>query len=278
MDPASKPFLPKGLYGIIGHPLGHTMSPALHNWAFGELYPDKVYLAWPLPPTDLAAFIRAARILPISGVSVTIPHKEGVIGLLDQVSPRARAIGAVNTLYWDKGRLCGENTDVIGFAAPLRERGAKLSSALVLGAGGAARAVLAGLKEMEIKEVFIANRSPARAATLAQDFGATAVPWDERDRCQAELLVNTTSLGMAGVDQEASPWPGAMGKNQIIYDLVYNPLRTKFVREAEAAGALAIGGLEMFLSQAREQFTLWTGGPFDLEKARAVVTTALAKR
>nr|GBO97557.1 shikimate 5-dehydrogenase I alpha [Nitratidesulfovibrio sp. HK-II] len=209
-------FLPRELYGIIGHPLGHTMSPLLHNWGFGLLDIPAVYMAWPLEPGRVGDFITAVRTLPIRGASVTIPHKQAVLPLLDGVSDRARAVGAVNTLYWRDGRLLGENTDVTGFLAPLRQRAAagwRCARALVLGNGGAARAVLAGLHELGpdgegvVGAVAVTGRNPEKAAPLAAEFGAAVVDWDARGAWGADLVVNTTPMGMSGERQGDTAYP-----------------------------------------------------------------------
>ena len=144
------PITPEKLYAIIGHPLGHTMSPALHNSGFSMYNLASVYMAFPTPPEKLSNFMTAFRTLPIHGASVTIPHKETVIEYLDEITPRAKTVGAVNTLFWQEDKLVGDNTDVLGFMAPLIGMESKFKRALVLGAGGAAKAVLAGLKELGV--------------------------------------------------------------------------------------------------------------------------------
>ncbi len=266
-------------YGIIGQPLGHSLSPALHNWALARAGLPGQYHAYPLEPGGLADFMARARALPLAGLSVTIPHKVAVMEFLDEVSERARATGAVNTVYRRGDRLLGENTDVTGFLAPLRALGTAPRSALVLGAGGAARAVLAGLGELGVPAVLVTARDPARAEALAAAFGARTHPWDQRGSARAELVVNTTPLGMRGPGQGLSAWPPSspLGPGQTAYDLVYNPVQTAFLALACATGARTIGGLDMFLHQGREQFRLWTGQTFDLPAARALVAGLLAR-
>ena len=264
------------LYGIIGSPLGHSLSPCLHNWAFAAAGIPAVYLPWPLQAGKVGDFLTAMRTLPIAGASVTIPHKETVLALLDGQTEAARAVGAVNTLYWENGQLLGDNTDVAGFLAPLE--GHSYASALVLGAGGAARAVLAGLKDLGVAEVFLANRSADRAAALAAEFGAIIVDWDERGDCAPDLLVNTTPLGMAGAQAAASPWPEERFRpGQTAYDLVYNPLETRFLAAAAAAGCRVVDGLAMFLGQALGQFRRWTGCDFALDRAREKLLETLGR-
>lgn len=272
------PEAPAKLYGIIGHPLGHTMSPALHNWGFSALDIAGEYRAFPTPPANLPAFMERMRSLPISGLSVTIPHKIAVIEHLDGVSERVKAVGACNTLHWDGDRLLGENTDVYGFLAPLKTLPQLPASALVMGAGGAARAVVAGLQELGVADIAVTNRNAAKAESLAEDFEVAALPWKDRSTSGATLLVNSTPLGMKGDRQTVSPLPDdtCLSPNQIVYDLVYNPVNTCFLRHAEACGCRTIDGLTMFVYQAVEQFRLWTDSTFDLTEARSLVTELLA--
>lgn len=266
--------IPEKLFGIIGHPLGHSLSPVLHNWAFRELNLPYAYCRWPLVPENLADFITAVRVLPISGLSVTIPHKQTIRAFLDHETSNAEAIGAVNTLYWDNDVLMGENTDVSGFLSPLKGR--SFSTALVLGAGGASRAVLAGLSALGVKEIFLTNRTAARAQALAAEFNAVYVPWEERTGCAAALLVNTTPLGMQGENQHKSPWPAhRFAPGQVAYDLVYNPQQTLFLMQAEEKGLECIDGLSMFVAQAALQFQLWTGRELPLDGARKLLREQL---
>lgn len=271
-------FIPRRIMGIIGHPLGHSLSPVLHNWAFRKAGLDAAYMAWPLPPERLADFITAVRTLPITGVSVTIPHKERIKDMVDEVTDRSALVGAVNTLFWGKdGRLVGDNTDLAGFLRPLKDMNARIESALVLGAGGAARAVLAGLKELGVTRIAITNRTLERAENLALDFDVDVVAWQERTRSEFQCLVNATPLGMAGQREDETPWPEAyFSPHMLAYDLVYNPGRTRFIREAEHAGCAVVPGMAMFTGQAAEQFRLWTGQDMDLTGAARVCAQALA--
>ena len=247
------------LFGIVGYPLAQTMSPMLHNWGFAKAHVPGVYMTWPTAPEKLADFFIAVRTLPIRGGSITLPHKVPAMSLLDKVTDRAKRVGAVNAFYWEGGTLWGENTDVTGFMAPLKGR--KFKNALVLGAGGACRAVLAGLQELGVPEIFIANRTASKAEALAGDFGITRVDWEERASVGAELVVNSTSQGMKGdyVNDTAFPGEGFKGKG-LAYDIVYNPMQTRFMKEAAEAGWETQGGLAMFVEQAREAFRLWTDG------------------
>ncbi|BBD09395.1 shikimate dehydrogenase [Desulfovibrio ferrophilus] len=269
----------KKLFGIIGHPLGHTMSPPLHNWGFETIGFEGEYRAFPTTPDELPAFMEQVRSLPISGLSVTIPHKVAVQPFLDGLSERVLAVGATNTLYWSGKRLLGENTDVYGFMAPLTQLATRPKSALVLGAGGAARAVIAGLLEIGVSEIVVSNRSADKATDLAAEFSVNTHDWTDRQSVQAELIVNTTPLGMKGerVDQNPLPHELCLSHNQTLYDLVYNPTRTKFLQQGEENGCRTIDGLTMFVHQAVEQFRLWTGQTFDLGEARKLITGMLAQ-
>ena len=258
-------------YGIIGWPLGHTMSPTLHNWGFGQMGVDGEYSAYPLEPADLAPFIEWVRAEDVRGLSVTIPHKQAVMPLLDRITDRAKAVGAVNTVFWDGDALCGENTDVIGVVAPLRKLDLP-ASAMVLGAGGAARAAIAGLKELGVTDIAVCNRTRSKADILSADFGVRSVAWEDRMDEGPALICNTTPLGMSGDMQDLTPWDGdRFPADCIAYDIVYNPLETRFLREAAAAGCATISGLEMFLHQGLAQFTLWTGLDMDEDGARSLL-------
>lgn len=263
-------------YGIIGWPLGHTMSPILHNRGFGQLGIDATYEAWPLEPADVAEFMARVRTEPVSGASVTIPHKQAVMKYLDTITDRARGVGAVNTLYWDGDALCGDNTDVLGLIAPLKKLDSLPASAMVLGAGGAARAAIYGLLELGIPEISVTNRTQAKAEALASDFPIRCVPWDTRMDGAPGLIINTTPLGMLGDMVDRTPWDAdRFAPDAIAYDIVYNPLKTRFLREAAAAGCTIISGLEMFLHQGLAQFRLWTGQDMDENHARKLLLDKL---
>lgn len=255
-------FMPQSLYGVTGWPLGQTLSPLIHNTGFQTLGLPGVYMAWPVPPEGLKTFLDGMRLLGIQGCSVTIPHKIAVLEYLDSVSEQASMAGAVNTLFWRDGELCGENTDVAGFMAPLEDIGIELMDILVLGAGGAAHAAAAGLRLAGCRNVRVTSPGNQRQFPLAERFAFTPVHWQDRHARPAELVINATPMGMTGRLLNESPYDFAKaplaGKGWA-YDLVYNPLRTRFLAEAEAAGRRTISGLEMFLGQGNAQFRLWTG-------------------
>ncbi|WP_460138847.1 shikimate dehydrogenase [Salidesulfovibrio brasiliensis] len=264
------------IHGIIGWPLGHTLSPALHNFGFRSLGIDATYEAWPTRPADLGAFMHRVREEGIRGVSVTIPHKRAVMEHLDELTYRAKSVGAVNTLFWEDGRLCGENTDISGLAEPLRKIGSLPESALILGAGGAARAAAAALRELGVSDVAVTNRTRSRADVIAHDFAVRAVDWEARMDAAPGLIINTTPLGMSGEMVDATPWEAdRFPEGTVVYDIVYNPLRTKLLNEAEEAGCRIVEGLEMFLHQGLAQFRLWTGRDLDEAAARELLLAEL---
>ncbi len=268
--------VPEKLFGIIGHPLGHTLSPRLHNWGFEQFGLPYAYMAWPTPPGGLARMAGAVRALGIAGLSVTIPHKTAIMEYLDDVTPLGRAVGAVNTLFWREGRLWGENTDVIGIMRPLTERGIAPGTALVLGCGGASRAAVAALRELGIPRIYVTNRTAEKAAALGSEFGAEPIPWEERGRLGAELLINSTPIGMSGKFEGLSPMQRYdLRKGMTVFDLVYNPYSTRFLEDAKAAGCAVIPGLEMFYHQAVAQFRIWTGRELPEAGARALLMDAL---
>jgi shikimate dehydrogenase len=264
------------LFGIIGHPLGHTLSPLVHNWGFSRFGIDGHYEAWPTPPEDVAAFVERMRAMPIEGASVTIPHKTAVMAFVDEVTELGRAAGAVNTLFWREGRLWAENTDVEGFCRPLVVRGLAPRRGLVLGAGGASRAAVLGLTRLGSGLVGVTARRFEQAEALAREFGVVAVPWEARGEFGADFVANATPMGMAGRFEGVSPYPAqALGPGVTVFDLVYNPYRTRLAGDALAAGASVVPGMEMFLYQAVEQFRLWTGRLLPDDELRLLLEKAL---
>lgn len=258
--------------GLIGWPVEHSVSPAMHNAAFGALGLDWRYHLLPTPATELEAAVMTLRRGEWAGANITVPHKEAVIPLLDSVSPAALIIGAVNTLLTRDGALVGDNTDAEGFLADLTEAGFSPAGrgALVLGAGGAARAIVYALVQAKCT-VTIHNRTPARALALAAHISRDVdvstvqavphgVPLQELDLGAFELVVNTTSVGM-WPHKEESAWPEdcALPAHLTVYDLVYNPAETRLLRQARSAGLRAIGGLGMLVHQGALAFERWTG-------------------
>ncbi len=272
------------LYGVTGWPLGQSLSPLLHNTGFAALGINALYMKWEVPPHKLPAFVESVRLLNIRGCSVTIPHKVELLPLLDEVSPLAMRVGAANTIYWQGDRLCGENTDVAGFMAPLAGVPLAGTDVLLLGAGGAARAVAAGLVSPAPQDrpahIYVATPSDKSHLPLAEEFGLTPLLWQNRHEAAPLLVINTTPLGMRGKAEDDTPYDfslaaqGAASGNTapLAYDIVYNPLETRFLREARAAGRRCISGLEMFFGQGDAQFRLWTGQGLPPESRHALET------
>ena len=270
--------VPERLYGIIGYPLGHSLSPKLHNWAFAQQGLPAAYYRWPLPGDSMAAFMLSLRTLPIHGLSVTIPHKQRVIPNLDGLTEQALQSGAVNTLFWIDGKLYGENTDCTGFAAPISGLSLKPESAVILGAGGACRACIVGLKGLRTSKIWVCARNETKARQVADQLEVDTWPWSARGDLRADLLINATPLGMSGkwADQSAYKSPEELKGFKLVYDLIYNPLETPLVQQAKSAGCQVISGLEMFLHQAAEQYRLWSGTVFDLDQARNLLQAWLS--
>jgi shikimate dehydrogenase len=254
--------------GLIGYPLGHSLSPAMHIAALAHWSLVGSYTLLDTPYSELGKRIEEVRGL-YRGVNVTIPHKEAVLEYMDQLSPEARAIGAVNTVVSKQGQLIGHNTDAAGFMRSLSEAGVEVKGKRVtlLGAGGAARAIVYALSQAGAR-VAIHNRSEGRAGRLAKDFGAAMIQGHHeltQSLRHTDVLVNATSLGLkdplsSPIDQLNLPGHG------VVVDIVYNPLETKLLRDAKAAGLKAIGGLPMLVWQGAHAFKLWTDldAPIDL--------------
>lgn len=241
------------VYGVVGNPVMHSLSPAMHNAGFAALGIDAVYL--PLEAADAEDFVAFARRLPLCGASVTAPFKVALLPHVDEVDPLARRVGAINTIVMRGGRWVGANTDVHGFIAPLAGRMAlKGTRAAVLGAGGAARAVVVALEEQGAA-VTICARREAAAREVAVATGARVGTFPPRPGTW-DVLVNTIPCRDA---REPSPMAGVPLDGEIVFDLVYSPPETPLIAQARREGCLTIGGLEMLVAQAEKQFELWTG-------------------
>lgn len=257
------------VYCVIGNPVLHSRSPWIHNPALRVLGLDAVYV--PIPVDDLSAFAELAERLPINGASVTVPHKEAVRGLLSVADASVEDAGACNTLVREGSSWHGYNTDIDGFLAPLRDVvGGPLAgrSALVVGAGGAARAVIAALSGAGCP-VFIVNRSAERADALAARFGGRRIDVGKPDAYGPyDIVVQATSAGMTP-NEDLDPLPGYRFQGtEIVYDLVYAPPRTRFLERAEASGCRIVGGREMLIRQAHAQFRLFTGRDYPAASVR----------
>ncbi|MGB9698903.1 MAG: shikimate dehydrogenase [Thermodesulfobacteriota bacterium] len=246
------------VYGIIGNPVKHSLSPIIHNGVFRHLGINAVYLAFEV--TNLTKAIEGVRALNIAGLSVTIPFKAEIIPYLDELDELAAQIKAVNTVQNKGGKLFGFNTDWIGASQALKEKNNLTGKKVfLLGAGGAARAIAFGLKK-EGCEIFIFNRSPEKGAKLAKELGATYLAeFPSRKALIPEIIINATSVGMAPLD-DLSPFPARLlQEGMIVMDIVYHPRQTKLLREAKIRGCQTIDGLEMLARQAAAQTEIWTG-------------------
>jgi shikimate dehydrogenase len=244
------------LCGIVLHPAGHTRSPAMHNAAYAALGIDAAYLAFDVAPDALAGAVGGVRSLGLRQLSVSIPHKVAIANLLDRVDDTARRIGAVNTVVRTDDGLHGSNTDWLGAVRALeRETPLRGQRAVVLGAGGTARAVVYGLLERGAR-VSVLNRTPERARRIADELGAeSAGPLSDLSATPHDVLVNTTSVGLG---EDVSPVDAALlSPDSVVLDAVYQPERTRLLRDAEARGARTVTGRWMLVHQAVAQLTAW---------------------
>ena len=275
------------LAALFGYPVEHSLSPLIHNTAFRELGLNFVYVALKVAPTDVYDAVKALRALQFAGANVTAPHKRAVIPALDELSEQARAISAVNTITCrtdpETGEidLVGDNTDVAGFLAPLAPYARQLegTAMVILGAGGAARAVAYALATtFRPERLTLAARTPSRAESIVADLASHAEATlfevrpleNSRERVRgSSLVVNATTAGTSPRVDE-TPWsrPDDFGREHIVYDLVYNPEQTRLLQDASARGAATIGGLDMLIQQAAAAFELWTGTKMPIEKVR----------
>jgi shikimate dehydrogenase len=252
--------------GVMGWPVDHSLSPRLHGYWLRQYGINGAYIPLPVQPDAFANAIRSLAHLGFRGVNVTVPHKQAALAACDQVDASARRIGAVNTVVFTDGRLLGSNTDAYGFLENIYQVApdwaAGSGPAVVLGAGGAARAVVAALVDAGVPEVRVCNRSAARAEALCREIGgpSAAVPWGRRAAVlgDAALLVNATSLGMRGQAPLALDL-AHLPKTALVNDLVYMPLETPLLAAARARGNRVVDGLGMLLHQARPGFAAWFG-------------------
>lgn len=268
------------LAGVIGAPIAHSRSPALHGYWLRRYGIKGHYIPMEVAQADLREALHMLPRLGFVGLNVTIPHKETVLALADIVTDRAALIGAANTLIFRKdGKIFADNTDGSGFIANLRQEAPQwqpaAGPAVLFGAGGAARAVIAALIEVGVPEIRVANRTRARAEALRSDFGAKVMVHDWVQAANmlddAATVVNTTALGMVGKPEFHLPLD-ALNPQALVTDLVYTPLRTAFLQEAEAAGCTVVDGLGMLLHQAAPGFERWFGQRPDVDAAtRAAV-------
>ncbi len=269
---------------LLGYPLGHSISPEMQNAALRECgFRETHYEKLSLPPDHLDEMIAALRAPDCLGANVTVPYKQTIMAHLDSLSDLARDIGAVNTIIKRNGALLGDNTDAYGFLQALRERGIhpKNCRAAILGAGGAAAAAAYALAHAGAREIILLNRTLARSIALADrlvprfpELEFAINDWDALARMH--LIINATSVGMTP-HAEKTPLPAniALPRGAVVFDLVYNPPVTRFLREAKQRGARVIGGLEMLVYQGARAFELWTGEPAPIRVMHTAAAHAL---
>ncbi|MDH4225573.1 MAG: shikimate dehydrogenase [Deltaproteobacteria bacterium] len=261
------------IYGILGHPVSHSLSPAIHNTAFAHLGLNCVYVAFPVSPQDLGTAVRGLAAAGVRGFNITVPHKTAIIPFLDEISLQAEAIGAVNTVKVEDGRLMGENTDGLGFVHGLHARlgwSPAGKSITLLGAGGSARAVAMALLAEGADSLLICNRTPQKAKDLAARCGArfpqAAVRGGGLEAAAGSaphLLVNTTTVGMAQKGLSAEPGQPVdlerVNPREGVVDIIYSPPMTPLLARAQTLGLAGVNGLPMLLYQAAAAFEFWTG-------------------
>jgi shikimate dehydrogenase len=260
------------LLGVIGDPVEHSLSPVMHNAALGKLGLDYVYLPFPIQPQNLAVAIAGFAAMGVVGFSVTIPHKQAIMPLLSEISPIAQAIGAVNTVSYHNHQWVGTNTDIEGFIAPLQttyQQDWSQKIAVILGNGGAARAVVAGCHQLGFAEIHVVGRNMQKLEAFRHSWGNSPFAeklqvhtWNELPKFipHSDLLVNTTPIGMyphvndspVNIAEMAKITPGA-----IAYDLIYTPNPTQFLQQAQKQGAITIDGLEMLVQQGVAALKIW---------------------
>jgi shikimate dehydrogenase len=248
------------LSGVIGWPVRHSRSPDIHNAAYRALGLDWVYVAMPVPPGQVAAALAGMRVLGIEGLSVTMPHKAAVAAQVDVLTADAAALGAVNSVRRDGDRLVGDNTDGGGFVDSLLDAGVDPAGrrCVVIGAGGAARAVIRALATAGAERVVVVNRDPGRAAAAAELAGGAGSVGTAGDLVDADLLVQATPVGM-GDDATLAADPALLPAEAVVADLVYHPLVTPLLAAAEQRGLVTVEGLGMLVHQAARQLRAWTG-------------------
>src|SRR5713226_5089386 len=259
-------------YAVIGDPIDHSLSPAIHNAAFGFLRMDCTYIAYRIPKGELAQGVEALKKIQISGFNVTIPHKVDMMKLLNEADDDCKTIGATNTVVNENGSLKGYNTDMDGFLDPIKKRkiNCKDSDVLLVGAGGAARAIVYGFAKEKVRKVTIANRTKERADELIKFANKLGLESDYTDLTNAgniagkyKFIVNATSVGLKG---NACPISTRMiTKDSIVYDIVYMPVETELIEQSKKQGATIIYGWEMLLGQAMRSFEIWTKRPAPYE-------------
>ena len=261
------------LYAVIGNPVSHSLSPLMHNTAFKHIDYNGVYLAFNVK--DIASAIRGIKSLGIKGVSVTIPHKQTVMEHLDDIDEKAIKIGAVNTIINKEETLVGYNSDCLGAINALKEKTSiQGKKVVIIGAGGAARAIGFGILA-EGGDLIILNKFKDEGELLANDLRVNYYPITDFEKLDCQILINATPLGMTPNVETTPVKSESLHKDMIVMDIVYNPLKTKLLKEAESKGCTTVDGVSMFIYQGAFQFELWTGQQAPVDLMRTVVLNNL---
>ena len=273
------------VFGVIADPVGHSLSPHIHNASLQHLQLDCIYLPIRVPATDLKTFIGDCVAMGICGLSVTIPHKETVLPLTTHPDVQVQGIGATNTLVFDSGEIHAHNTDCSAALGSLEETlGITKTTddcladktAMLLGGGGVAKAIAFGLRQRGAK-VIVAARTPSKATSLKENLGCEIVPWDQRHETQTDILVNCTPIGMSP-NVDASPFEAKhLKSSMIVFDTIYNPEETQLIQDAQLAHCAVVTGLDMFVRQAALQFELFTGREAPTDVMRRVLKDQLGE-
>lgn len=263
------------LYGVLGDPVSHSLSPLMHNTAFEHIGYNGVYLAFGVK--DLASAVAGIRALGIRGASVTIPHKIKVMDYLDEIDDQALKIGAVNTIVNRDGHLFGYNSDCLGAIHALMDKTPiKGKNVVIAGAGGAARAIAFGILA-EGGKLTILNQIKEEGEALARDLGVNYYPLSEYQNHGCDIFINATPVGMTPHVSDMPVGRDFLHKDMTVMDIVYNPLKTRLLEEAEKVGSKTVDGVSMFVYQGVSQFESWTGEKAPVDLMRRVVLAALAK-
>lgn len=281
---AKFPTPPKGktLAAVIGHPVQHSLSPTIYNAAFSFDQIDWIYVAVEVLKGDVKLLLDEMHVLPVGGLSVTMPHKETVANLVDRCTDQVKKLGVANCVYRDGDTLVGHNTDGEGFLRSLKEETNEEVAGktyLIIGAGGAARAVSLALGESGAKEVIVANRDKTKASSAASLAGPSGRVGKTSEAHLADVIINATPLGMGGTgNEEQLPLPVTnIQKEQIVVDLIYNPLETPLLVSARRLGARTVNGIGMLVHQAALQYVLWTGKEAPLDVMFHAVTKEISQ-
>ncbi|MCA1056220.1 shikimate dehydrogenase [Rossellomorea aquimaris] len=272
------------LFGVIGDPIAHSMSPEMHNAAFGELGIRSVYGKFHVTKEDLTDGIKGIKALGLRGCNVTVPHKTAVMPLLDEIDPLAEAIGAVNTVVNREGKLIGYNTDGLGYVEGLKKIvTGELSrkTVLIIGAGGAARAIYYTLASLGVNKIDLTNRSKDKAVDMISSCPASIqscyldLQEAEANLINYDVVIQTTSIGMSPNGHQSPLKVGRVKQGAVYSDIIYNPLQTSFLKQAERSGAAIQNGIEMFIHQGALAFEIWTGQKPNIALMRNVVLKQL---